>query len=159
VKTLRTTNKRTEKGFAFISALLIMLLLTSLGILIFTLTSRDLRTSIKIEGEKKAISGAEHAVAIAIQNFGAGATSGGNPNDPSTWPIVDIANPATHYYYSIGAASTGCSLPPAGYDLEKWSQSVYDVDARGANTLYMSQAQLGVGIGIFKSGTCAKTTE
>ncbi len=151
---------KNKKGFAMIAALLAILILTAVGVLVFTVTTRDIRVSARVTGEKKAFSAAETGVHQAIQNFAVGGTSGGNPNDPTTWPQVDAAtDPDTRYYYSVGASSSGCTPPPAGFDIEKWSEDMYAASVTGTNTRYGSTVQVDVGIGLFKSGTCAKTTD
>jgi hypothetical protein len=53
---------RNEEGFAFIMALLATLVMVSLGILIFALTTRDIRSSIKSAGEKVCNDVAENGV-------------------------------------------------------------------------------------------------
>ena len=64
---------RDESGFAFIAALLAMLIMVSLGVLIFTLTTRDVRVTIKLMGEKKAFSAAEHGIHWLMQQYVPGA--------------------------------------------------------------------------------------
>ncbi len=150
---------RNSDGFAMVAVLLALLILIGLGALIFTMSTRDIRVSTRTVGEKKAYSAAQTAIAQAILNTAPGATSGGNPNNPSTWPQVDPANdPNTVYYYSVSASASSCAAVPL-FDLNKWSQDIYVVDARGANTRYQSQVLLDASLGVFRSGTCAKSTE
>lgn len=149
-----------KKGFALIAAILAILIITAVGLLVFTTTTQDIRVSTRVTGEKKAFSAAEAGIHQAIQNFTVGGTSGGDPNNPITWPQVDATtDPDTRYYYSVGASSSGCIHPPAGFDIEKWSEDLYAANVTGTNTRYGSTVQVKVGIGLFKAGTCAKTTD
>ncbi len=53
---------RDEKGFALITALLALVLITALGLLVFTVTTRDIRIASRSMGEKKAFSAAESGI-------------------------------------------------------------------------------------------------
>lgn len=57
-----STNLKDERGFTIIMALLALLMLTSFAVLIFTLTTKDLRTSVRATGEKICRSAAEAGV-------------------------------------------------------------------------------------------------
>ena len=58
-----------EKGFALIASLLALWILAALGILVFTVTTQDVRISSKTVGEKKAFLAAESGVSWLTQNF------------------------------------------------------------------------------------------
>jgi hypothetical protein len=60
-KSIRDTGKK-EEGFAFVMAMLATLLLVSLTVLIFSLTTRDIRITVKAQGEKLAKSAAETGI-------------------------------------------------------------------------------------------------
>lgn len=141
-----------KKGFAMIAALLTILILTAVGVLVFTVTTRDIMVSTRVTGEKKAFSAAETGIHRAIQNFAVGGTASNVQVDPAT-------DPDTRYSYTIGASSSGCAPPPAGFDIEKWSEDIYAVNVTGTNTGYGSTVQVDVGIGLFKGGACAKTID
>lgn len=141
-----------SNGFAMIAALLAILILTAVGVLVFTVTTRDIRVSARVTGEKKAFSAAEAGIHQIIQNFAVGGTANNVQVDPAT-------DPDTRYSYTIGASSSGCTPPPAGFDIEKWSEDMYAASVTGTNDRYGSTVQVDVGIGLFKSGTCAKTTD
>jgi len=141
-----------KEGFAMIAALLAILILTAVGVLVFTVTTRDIRVSARVTGEKKAFAAAEAGIHQLIQNFAVGGSASNVQVDPAT-------DPDTRYSYTIGASSSGCTPPPAGFDIEKWSEDMYAASVTGTNTRYGSTVQVDVGIGLFKSGTCAKTTD
>ena len=141
-----------KKGFALIAALLAILIITAVGLLVVTVTTQDVRVSVRVTGEKKAFAAAEAGIHQAIQNF----VPGGSANNVQVDPTAD---PDTRYSYTIRASSSGCVPPPAGFDIEKWSEDLYVANVTGTNTRYGSNVQIDVGIGLFKSGTCAKTTD
>jgi Tfp pilus assembly protein PilX len=143
---------RNKNGFALIAALLAILIITAVGMLVFTVTTRDIMVSARVTGEKKAFSAAEAGIHQAIQNFAVGGTASNVQVDPAT-------DPDTRYSYTIGASSSGCTPPPAGFDIEKWSEDMYAANVTGTNARYGSTVQVDVGIGLFKSGTCEKTTD
>lgn len=142
-----------DKGFILVAALLTLLILLSIGTLVYTVSTKDIRVSTRIVGEQKAFSAVETGVHQAIQNFAVGASV--------TNQVVDSSiDSNTTYSYNIGASSSGCTPPPAGFDIEKWSDDIYRATVTGTNTRYgNTMVAVDVGIGLFRSGTCAKTTE
>ena len=143
-----------EEGFAFVMALLTMLLLTSLGLLIFSLTTKDQIISLRLSTEKKSFSAAENGVTQVLLNFAPGTSSAGaDPNDPTTWPQADNnTDPNTRYYYSIPPATDTANVtfcpPPPGSNIETATGICYNVDVRGAHVNFTSQQQLLVGVRI-----------
>lgn len=144
-----------DRGFAFIAALLAMLILVSLGVLIFTLTTRDVRVTVKLMGEKKAFSAAENGIHSLMQKF-----------DPLASVVnPDLACPGLGGYFQVTASETDTCYtytPPtpatsgssivnmAGYSMtgqQNFGRAPYDSSVTGANTNYMSQVSLGLGIG------------
>jgi Tfp pilus assembly protein PilX len=147
-----------EKGFAFVMALLCMLLLTSLGFLVFTLTMKDQITSAKIAAEAKSLSAAEHGVATALINFVPGGTNSASPNDPTQWPQVSATDTSTRFYYSVPATATPCPAP-AQCKLTNCVGQCYDIDVRGANVNFVSQQRLAVGVRTAAAGNLASTDD
>lgn len=146
-----------SEGFAFIAALLALLLITAIGMLIFTTSTSDIRTSTRITGEKKAFSAAETGIFKMIQNFNpdnlGGSATSGSATDPTTWPQVNSAtDPDSRYRINTPAAPTsGASyLPLAGYAIgggQTWGQTRYNVGVIGTNTRYGSRVEVDVGVG------------
>jgi Tfp pilus assembly protein PilX len=87
---------KNEKGFAFIVALLLTLLLTALGVLVFTLTTRDIRSAVKMTGEKYAMNNAE--ICINRLNYTLNTLRG---NIPDNYQLLNFA---------IGATGDECSI-------------------------------------------------
>jgi hypothetical protein len=135
-----------EGGFAFVMALMVMLLLTSLGILVFLLTTKDQIASARLTAEEKSLSAAEHGVSLVMQNFVPGTTSG--------WQQVSSIDPYTQYYYSIPAVASNCS-GSAGYNSGTTTGQCYAVQVRGRNTNFVGEQRLIVGIRVTTMGSSA----
>jgi hypothetical protein len=96
-----------EKGFAFVAALLLTLLLTSLGILVFALTTRDVRTSIRMTGEKMALANAESGIHLFIDQVRVGGITGGDAYTvssgilPGTGNIYHVSNMSSPYSTAV----------------------------------------------------------
>jgi Tfp pilus assembly protein PilX len=151
---------KNKKGFAMIAALLAILILTAVGVLVFTITTQDIRVSMRVVGEKKAFSAAEAGINSLIQNF--------NPANPaaSDTPVnvvVDAATDANTVYSIANTAPSGAGwVSMLGYTLSYGSgatppmgNNTYNSEVTGRNTRYDSSVQidLGVGWGPIPSGT------
>jgi hypothetical protein len=149
-------------GFALIAALLAIFFLTALGLVVFTVSTRDVRISSRVVGEKKAFSAAEAGIHQLSQNF--------NPETPETLSasiksvtqVVDLNNdPDTGYTisekfidFNPGApfrpTSGPATVPLPGYAIgggQVWGQERYMAQVTGVNTRYQSNAQIDVGLG------------
>jgi hypothetical protein len=134
-----------------------MLILVSLGVLIFALTTRDLTVTIRLMGEKKAFSAAENGIHRVLQKF-----------DPllSAVATTDQACPGLGGYFQVDTdtdtASCYSFTPPtpsktgsstvnmAGYSItgqQKFGRAPYDSGVTGTNTKYMSQVLIDFGMG------------
>lgn len=145
-----------EQGFVFIIALLAMLILVSLGILIFTLTTRDVRVTIKLMGEKKAFSAAEDGIHTLMRGFDplAGVTNGDAacPGLNGFFQVGgDAVLPSCYNYTAPTPATSGSSIVNmAGYSItgqQIFGRAPYSSGVTGTNTDFMSQVALDVGIG------------
>ncbi len=140
-----------KEGFALIAALLAILIITAVGVLVFTVTTRDIRVSTRVTGEKKAFSAAEAGVHSLIQNFNPLDSAASNKvnvvvdaaTDLDT--VYSIANTApsgagwvsmTGYTFSYGSGST----PPMG-------NNTFNSEVTGRNTRYESSVQIDAGLG------------
>lgn len=138
---------RNKKGFAMIAALLAILILTAVGVLVFTITTQDIRVSTRVTGEKKALAAAEAGIHRTIQNF--------NPDSLASAAVSNIqVDPATDpdSRYTVNSLSSA-GLPPlplAGYAIgggQQWGQARYKTSVTGENTRYGSSVTIDVGIG------------
>ena len=145
-----------EAGFAFVAALLAVLIITSLGILIFTLTTRDVRVSIKSSGEKMAKSAAESGIQQLILQ--SDTSLGLITNYVATSVAVDPNNPNNTGFYTISNSTqpwivnVPASRPIAGYEMggtgatQNWSDKIYNKSVTGTDTRYSTQFDLDLGI-------------
>lgn len=140
------------KGFAMIAALLALLILTAVGVLVFTVTTRDVRISTRVTGEQKAFSAAEAGLHSLIQtsNLNAGSIS----SYTATNVQVDAANDPDSRYTIGNSTITGvpASLPISGFEVggstgKAWGQSISNKNVTGTNTRYNSSVSVDVGIG------------
>ncbi|MDH4266709.1 MAG: pilus assembly PilX N-terminal domain-containing protein [Deltaproteobacteria bacterium] len=136
-----------KNGFALIAALMAIWILTAVGILVFTISTQDIRISSRLIGEKKAFSAVEtgiHRLAQLLDPANLAAI-------PSTQ--VDPTNdPASLYAVGTPARpTTGPStLPLAGYAIgggQQWGQERFNARVTGTNTRYNSMVQVDVGVG------------
>ena len=148
---------RLENGFALIVTLLSLLILTAMGLLVFTVSTRDIRISTRTIGEKKAFAAMEAGIHRLSLNF-----------DPTNLPAVAVSNvqvnpavdPGT--LYTIGTPSLPgagpLTLPIPGYAVtggQQWNQARYIARVTGVNTRYNSKVAVDTSVGY---GTLEATT-
>jgi hypothetical protein len=154
----RTRKGRAEKGFALIATLMAVLVLAALGILVFTVTTQDIRISSRTIGEKKAFLAAESGIGWLVQNFNpaslsASATTGSPVNYGSTTTIPsNLIDPHTLFSVTTPQPPTSgpAALPSPGYEIgggEVWGQTRYVATVTGMNTNYNTRIPIEVGIG------------
>ena len=141
-----------KQGFALIAALMIFWVLIGLGMLVFSVTTQDLRVSSRTVGERKAFTAAESGIHALMPTF--------NPASPSSSAVSNVAVDATssgdpHTTYTIAAppgpggwypTSEPHAIPIPGYDA-KWGRQRFLAQVSGTNTAYNSSVQINVGIG------------
>jgi len=145
--------KREDSGFALIAALLTIWILTAVGMLIFTLTTQDVRISSRMVGEKKAFFATEAGVHRLVQGF--------NPlqlSDPDKYGIyrrVDLDPEGDRdSWYKIdppGVPIRGPgAVPLSGYTVgggQQWGATRYVAPVTGKNDRYRSRVQVDTGVG------------
>jgi hypothetical protein len=153
-------HRRTEKGFALIASLLALWILAALGLLVFTVTTQDVRISSKTVGEKKAFLAAESGIGWLVQNFNPANVGSSTPlvtnqqvdygsSTPQTQAVIDKK---TNFSVSPLTAPTSgpAALPSPGYEIgggEVWGQTRYVAVVTGNNTNYNTPIPIQVGIG------------
>ena len=144
--------RRGEEGFALIAALMIFWVLTALGMLVFSVTTQDVRVSSRTVGERKAFSAAESGLQILTQNFDPAHPS--NSATSSSGVAVDATSgdPNTRYVIATPTIPTAgpAAVPVAGYAIgggETWGRQRYLTQVTGTNTAYNSSVQINVGVG------------
>jgi Tfp pilus assembly protein PilX len=140
---------KSERGFALIAALLANLILLAVGIVAINLSTQDIRISMKMVGEKKAMAAAESGIHALTQNFDPANLAGSAltnvqvdaSNDPNSRYTVAAPTPPT----------TGPTvLPMAGYSIgggQMWGQERFDTTVTGTNTAYNATVQIDIGLG------------
>jgi len=136
-----------KNGFALIAALMAIWILTAVGILVFTISTQDIRISGRLIGEKKAFAAVEtgiHRLAQTLDpaNLAAVPSTQVDPtNDPDS--LYAVGTPAR--------PTTGPStLPLAGYSIgggQQWGQERFNARVTGTNTRYNSRVEVDVGVG------------
>jgi hypothetical protein len=140
------SKKNSEAGFALIAAVMACLILLALGMLVISLSTQDIRVSMKIVGEKRALAAAETGIMSLAQTF--------NPQVPVLVPQTanraDGVSSYTINYPSSRPTMGAIMIPLAGYSVgggQRWGQSRYNLDVVGRNTEYNTQVTIGVGVG------------
>jgi len=138
---------RAGSGFALVAALLAIWILSAVGILVFTVSTQDVRISSRLVGEKMAFSSAETGLHLLTQNFNwqnLNANAASNVRvDPSSGSEYTILAP------TIPTSGPGVILYP-GFSIggaEVWGRTRYLASVIGRNTRYNSNAQVDSGIG------------
>ncbi len=139
---------KNRSGFALIAALLVIWILSAVGLLVFTVTTRDVRISSRTVGEKKAFYATEAGIHRLTQLFDPLNLSNAEKSD-----TVDIRDSSSQY--TIGKAAiptTGPAvIPIAGYSVgggEQWGTPRFVATVTGTNTKYGSTVQVDVGVGL-----------
>jgi len=143
------SRSRWESGFALIVTLLSLLILTAMGLLVFTVSTKDIRISTRTIGEKKAFAAMEAGIHRLNLLF-----------DPTNLPGVAVSNvqvnpavdPDTRY--TIGTPSLPgagpLTLPIPGYAVtggQQWNQARYIASVTGVNTRYNSKVAVDTSVG------------
>jgi hypothetical protein len=139
-----------KNGFALIAALMAIWILTAVGILVFTISTQDIRISGRVVGEKKAFSAAQAGIHQLCINFDPANLPGSAVTTPTS---VDTTNdPASRYTIGTPARPTSgpSSVPLPGYAIgggQQWGQERFDGQVTGTNTRYNSLVRVAVGVG------------
>ena len=146
IKLTALSKKNPEAGFALIAAVMACLILLALGMLVISLSTQDIRVSVKIVGEKRALAAAETGIMSLAQTF--------DPQVPVLVPQTsnraDGVSSYTINYPSTRPVLGATVVPLSGYSIgggQRWGQSRYNLDVVGRNTEYSTQVTIGVGVG------------
>jgi len=146
-KASRGMKKEGKSGFALIAALLSIWILTAVGILVFTVTTQDIRISSRMVGEKKAFLATEAGVHQLSAGF-----DPLNLNDTTrynlSFPVDTGMDPATSYRIGTPAIPTRgpASISMPGYS-QSWGSNRFVSTVTGMNANYQSSVQVEVGVG------------
>ena len=137
-----------QRGIALVVALLANVILLAVGVLAIHLSTRDIRASFAVIGDKKALAACEAGIHALATNFDPGTLAGGQTNivvNPAT-------DPASRYtVFPPTTPTTGPAvIPMTGYQIAggaMWGQERFVARVRGENTSYNSQVEVNVGLG------------
>jgi Tfp pilus assembly protein PilX len=143
------SRSRLENGFALITTLLSLLILIAMWILVFTVSTKDIRISTRTIGEKKAFAAMEAGIHRLNLNF-----------NPDNLPAVAASNVPVNApidpdsLYTIGTpAFPGAgpmTLPIPGYAIsggQQWIQARYVANVTGVNTRFNSKVSVDTSVG------------
>jgi type II secretory pathway pseudopilin PulG len=142
---------RSASGFALISALLAVSILAAMAVLVFTVTTQDVRISSRMVGEKKAFYGCEAGIHRLTQNL-----NPANLNDNTLYNVQFIVDPPTDpntaYVISNPTIPTSGppSLPEPGFSFDsgrKFVRITHVTNVAGTNTRYGSSVPITAGTG------------
>ena len=142
--------KNSEKGFALIAAIMACLILLALGTLVIALSTQDIRISVKIVGEKRALAAAEEGINVGIpQTFDLNSdhaspltTARVGGDSPSNYTIqYPAVKPRT------GPDNIPSTDPPYQISNQVYGIKIYKVNVVGTNTEYNSKVTIEAGIG------------
>lgn len=138
-----------RQGFALIAALLALWVLTAVGILIFSITTQDIRITSRIVGEKKAFSAAEAGTNWLTQNFNPANLGASVVDHRQVDPNNDTASRFT--VTQPTPPTTGpAAIPDKGSNMSGspiWGQVRYLATVTGTNTKYNNKVEIDAGIG------------
>ncbi len=154
IKSFKKTSRPIRKiassgGFALIAALMAIFVLTVVGAMAFVVSTKDIRITSRVVGEKKAFFAAEAGIHWLLSNFTPGNLSGllqsnvqvDSTNDPqSVYSITQIGIPGQEPE----------TLPLPGFSsggIQEWGQQRYIATVTGQNTRYASNVQIDLSLG------------
>jgi hypothetical protein len=140
-----------EGGFALIAAVMMNLILLAVGIIAINLSTQDLRISMKVVGEHKAMSAAVAATHWLMVNF-----DPGNPGAvaKTNRPLTELAGGLqTQSRVTIAEPTISTAGPVqismAGHEMSatQWVLLRYDTTVTGRSEDYQTSVTLNVGLG------------
>lgn len=150
---MRLQHARNENGFILVASLLTLLILMAVATLIYSVTTKDIRVSIRHVGEQKAFTAAEAGLHALIM---ASAATGGIGSVSAVTQVQVDSSGDTNSVYSyvlntIPPAGVPASRPIIGFDIgsvsANWGQWVSHMTVTGENLKYGSSVVTNVGIG------------
>ena len=130
-----------------IAALLAVWVLTAVGVLVFTVTTQDVRVSSRAVGEKRAFYATEAGVHMLTQGF-----DPLNLGASARTEAVDSMDTSSRYTIAapvVPAKGPG-AVPMVGYSEgggQSWGSTRYEATVTGTNTRYGSTVQVKAGVG------------
>ena len=148
--------RQEDSGFVLIAALLTIWILTAVGMLVFTVTTQDVRISSRLVGEKKAFFATEAGVHRLVQGFDPMVDlkelQGSDKKYGIDFPVDEMGDPDS--WYKIGNPQVPtkgpAAIPLPGYTVgggQQWGATRYVATVTGKNDRYRSMVQVDTGLG------------
>jgi len=143
--------RREDSGFVLIAALLTIWILTAVGMLVFAVSTQDVRISSRMVGEKKAFFATEAGVHSLVQGFDPLQLLT-DPKYTGEFRVDDLGDPDSWYRIGTPAVPTRgpAAIPLSGYTVgggQQWGVTRYVATVTGRNNRYRSMVQVDTGIG------------
>ena len=138
-----------QRGIALIVALLANMILLAVGVLAIHLSTRDIRASFAVIGDKKAFAACEAGIHQLATNFDPGTIASQPRTNIQVNPAVDPASRYTIFQPTTPTTGPGM-IPMSGYSIgggQQWGQERFIARVRGENTSYNSQVEVDLGLG------------
>jgi hypothetical protein len=140
-----------QSGFALIAALLAVWILTAVGVLVFTMTTQDVRISSRMVGEKKAFFSTEAGVHTLTQGFDPLNLTDSSKYNKDIYVNTGL-DPNSRYRINPPEVPTSgpSAVPLVGYATgggQQWGSTRFVATVGGTNTQYNSTIQVAVGVG------------
>jgi hypothetical protein len=145
----RPVKMNSQRGIALVVALLANVILLAVGVLAIHLSTKDIRASFAVIGDKKAFAACEAGIHRLSTNFDPGTLAQQAQPPTQVNPAVD---PASRYtIFQPTQPTTGPAIiPMAGYSIaggQQWGQERFIATVRGENTAYNSRFEVNLGLG------------
>jgi Tfp pilus assembly protein PilX len=135
-----------KNGFALIAAILAIMILTAVGLVVFALSTQDIRISSRLVGEKKAFSAVEAGIHRFMLSFDPTNLSASAVSNAQVDPSQD---PDSRYTIGTPSHPTAgpATVPLVGYAIgggQQWGEERYIVEVTGTNTRYNSLVRVNI---------------
>ncbi len=142
--------RRGDSGFVLIASLLTIWILTAVGMLIFTVTTQDVRISSRLVGEKKAFFATEAGVHSLVNGFDPLRLT--DPKYKEKFMVDETGDPDSWYQMGNPEVPTRgpAAIPLFGYTVgggQQWGATRFVATVTGRNDRYRSTVQVDTGIG------------
>ena len=146
-----------SEGYIFVAALLAVFLMTAIGILIFSLTSRDLITTVRLIGEKRAQNAAETGVQRLMEQISTNIGDvSGVTTSRQTITVTSGSRTFTDYYTVTSTAlpsNVFTAAHSSGYEVggtgtaKSWSSTITGYTVVGESGDFGGRFEVEVGVG------------
>lgn len=140
---------KSQRGIALVVALLANVILLAVGVLAIHLSTKDIRASFAVVGDKKAFAAAEAGIHRLATSFDPATIDQQAQSNVVVNPAVD---PNSRYtiFQPTQPATGPAVIRLTGYAIsggQQWGQERFVARVRGENTAYNSRVEVDLGLG------------